>query len=121
MRLIWLVSDRNSLYIHTRPLFHKALELGYQWNTPAAPGGGIDASLRFNTRGDHAGLKCWLDLGKLLIEFSVNDHRHWNMASKSWMSDLDYLPSPCEDELGEEGDLPIEGDEYEEYEENEGE
>jgi len=99
MRLIRLVHTHHSLYVHTRPIFHKALELGCQWDTLTT--GGLSASLRFNTRGDHAGLKSWLELGKLLIEFSIYDHRHWNVASKAWMSDLDYLPQAGEDELDE--------------------
>lgn len=78
MRFIF---DRGSYYFTAGPLFHKCLEVGFQL---LRKNDGIDIGWRFNTRGDHAGLKFHIEFFRLYFEFNVYDHRHWNWAEDAW-------------------------------------
>jgi hypothetical protein len=103
-----LFRDRNSLYFSAGPVLNKCLEVGYQFRTPATRGNGFDVSLRFNTRGDHAGFKSWFELFGLLVEFTVHDRRHWNYATDTWLRSSDerpdFEPSLLNDYVPETGD-----------------
>lgn len=68
-------------YFNRRLWGHKSLEMGVQcdFNEPD-----VDFMIRFNTRGDHAGLTTHLQLGRLFLEFNIIDDRHWNWDENRW-------------------------------------
>ena len=78
----------NSLYFVAGPVLHKSLEIGY--NRRYTGDGGFDVYWRFRTRGDHAGLTFFVQLGTWLFEFNVHDDRHWNWEKKRWFTDGEY-------------------------------
>lgn len=81
--------DRGSYYFTAGPLFHKCLEVGFQ---VLRKNDGIDIGWRFNTRGDHAGLKFNFEFFGLLFEFNVYDQRHWDWDKDSWQSYDEHQP-----------------------------
>lgn len=77
--------SRPTCHLIVGPLLHKTLEAGggrTSWRSR-----GLDCNFRFNTRGDHMGLKCSLEAWGLLLELNLTDGRHWN-----WNADRFYLP-----------------------------
>jgi hypothetical protein len=75
-----LLIDSKSCYLILGPVFHKTMEAGFQFRLNRS--GGLDAYWRFRTRGDHAGLTCYLQLWSLLVELMIHDNRHWNWEQK---------------------------------------
>ncbi len=45
---------------------------------------GIDMSIRFNTKGDHAGLRIDVQISKLTFLFTIYDSRHWDWDNDCW-------------------------------------
>jgi len=56
------------------PVFHKSLEVEVGYGSQQ----GFSIGWRFNTKGDHAGLRGWLDIFKFFFSISIQDTRHWN-------------------------------------------
>jgi len=78
------VFDRGSLYFTAGPVFNKCLETGFQL---LRKNEGFNFYWRFNTRGDHAGLKFNIELFGLLFEFNIYDRRHWDYVKDTWQND----------------------------------
>jgi hypothetical protein len=76
-----LICDSGGLYFTAGPVFHKCLETGFQRQRKNE---GFDFSWRFNTRGDHAGLKFSFEMFGLLFEFNIYDRRHWDWDTDTW-------------------------------------
>ena len=77
-----IIKSIGSTYFILPLFFNKSLEVGYQIDSKRV--GGFDFYLRFNTRGDHAGLKFFFEIGSFFFEFSIHDNRHWNYQQNPW-------------------------------------
>lgn len=74
-----IVKDRGdrtfSITASQELAFHKALESSVQVMRDS---NGLAFDVSFSTRGDHAGLKFHVALGRFLFEAAAYDVRHWN-------------------------------------------
>lgn len=75
----------GSVYLAFKLLFHKAFETGFQ----RSHDGGFDLYWRFTSRGDHAGLKFYVEAFHWMFEFNVYDTRHWNWGENRWQTKED--------------------------------
>jgi hypothetical protein len=78
------IRANNSFYVVFGPFFHKSLEIGWQ---KSVLGKGFEVEWHFKSRGDHAGLRSYIDWDNHTFEFNFTDDRHWN-----WESDRFNLP-----------------------------
>lgn len=76
MRFIIL---HKSISFIAGPVLNKSLEV--EIGKIRNPGFTVfGAGVRFNTRGDHAGLRAWLDFFIVFFSVTIYDTRHWNYA-----------------------------------------
>jgi hypothetical protein len=74
------VPSKSSLCFIAGPFLHKSLEIELGTVTNQ----GLSVGWQFRSRGDHAGLRCWLDLFRVYFSFSIQDDRHWNWQKNRW-------------------------------------
>lgn len=77
----------GSLYYTAGPVFHKCLETGFE---RLRKNDGFSICWRFNTRGDHAGLKFYVEVFGFFFEFNIYDHRHWSWEKNRWLEHGEY-------------------------------
>jgi hypothetical protein len=84
MRLARFNYHDNRGYVVLGPVFNKTLEVGggKSFNSARTR---LDVSVHFNTKGDHAGLKCHISWWRLMFELNLCDRRHWD-----WVKDRFY-------------------------------
>jgi hypothetical protein len=78
-----LTRFNSGVCFHTRPWFHKAVEVNLQCKPGKA---GFSLSFRIKSKGDHAGICFCIGLWGLFFEFEFHDVRHWNWERDRWFS-----------------------------------
>lgn len=74
------VPSKSSFCFVVGPIFNKSLEIEGGWGNSR----GVSFGGKFDSRGDHAGLRFWLDVYKLYFGLSLTDCRHWNWDENRW-------------------------------------
>lgn len=67
------------------PLLNKTLEVG--GGLSEKPTKRLDVYLNFDTKGDHAGLKCYVNWWKLVFELNCTDTRHWDYQNNCFINE----------------------------------
>jgi hypothetical protein len=96
--MIRLIRSPGSRYLVVGPVAHKSFETGFLLLNS---NDGFNASWRFRSRGDHAGLQFSVALFGLLFELNLTDSRHWNWRRNRWMSpdeESEHVPEATDDE-----------------------
>jgi len=68
------ITSKTSLALVLGPIRNKSLEL----EAGVGPDGGVSVGAKFDSRGDHAGVRCWLDVWRVYFGATLHDTRHWN-------------------------------------------
>lgn len=82
---IRVIRAERRFYVVVGPWKEKTLEAGFNLNFTSDKE--FDAYWHFRSKGDHAGLRSFLELWGRLFEFNITDRRHWN-----YKADRFYLP-----------------------------
>lgn len=81
MKLVRIVRLPGYRYLIIGPFLNKSIEVGVQ----LAARRGFFLNLDVKTKGDHAGVRLYVELFGVLFECAFHDVRHWNWCLDRWM------------------------------------